>query len=224
VALWDLERGERVGTYQPGHGGIGSLAFTSDPEVFAAGGQDGTVVLVDMREPSAAPMVLDTRDNAGPVVAASEARAFVASVGSDRTVRLWRADTLNLARTYRGRNSDVTAIDLSSDGRYLAAAGSDGGIRVWSSTSSRSVRAFKAHANRTIAIAFGPERLLATAGEDGKVKVWNLRTSRLLRTLGGSAAPIRALSFTHDGRRVIGSGQDGVIRVWSLDVAAVSGI
>jgi WD40 repeat protein len=169
-------------------------------------------------------MVLDSRDNTGLVVAASEARAFVASVGSDRTVRLWRADTLNLARSYRGRNSDVTAIDLSADGRYVAAAGSDGSIRVWSSTSSRPVRAFKAHPHRTVAIAFGPERLLATAGDDGKVKVWNLRSSRLLRTLGGSAAAIRALSFTHDGRRVIGSGQDGVIRVWSLDVAAVSGI
>ena len=224
VALWDLERGEKVSTFQLGHVAITSLAFTSDPEAFAAAGQDGVVGLFDIQTPSSPPLLLDSKDHGAALLAASESRAFVASSGSDRTIRLWRADTHSLARTYRGRASDVTAIDLSADGRYLAAAGADGSIRVWSSSSSRTVRSFKAHPNRAVSLAFGPDRLLATAGDDGKVKVWNLRTSRLMRTLGGSPGPVRALSFTPDGRRVIASGQDGVIRVWSLDIATASGI
>ena len=66
--------------------------------------------------------------------------------------------------------------------------------------------------------------MLATTGDDGKVKVWNLRTSRVVRTLNGGSGGLRALSFAPDGRRVIGAGQDGVIRVWTLDLGPANGI
>jgi WD40 repeat protein len=59
--------------------------------------------------------------------------------------------------------------------------------------------------------------MLAVAGDDGRVKLWNLRSGRIVRSLGGG--PLRALSFSPDGRRLIGAGQDGVIRVWSLAAA-----
>ena len=142
----------------------------------------------------------------------------------DQRERFGRVEPPGLTRTYRGFNGEIAALGISSDGRYLAAAVSDGSIRVWSNSSSRAIRSFKAHPNRTVAIGFGPDRLLATAGDDGRVKVWNLRSARVIRTLSGGTASLRSLSFTPDGRRVIGAGQDGVIRVWSLDLAPANGI
>ncbi len=123
----------------------------------------------------------------GMIVTASLGRGFVASAGADRTVRLWRAETESLTRTYRIPAGEIAALDISSDGRYLAAAITDGSIRVWSNSSSRAIRTFKAHQGRVVAIAFGPDRLLATASDDGKVKVWNLRAGRVVRTLSGGA-------------------------------------
>ena len=154
-----------------------------------------------LRAPS---MLLDGRDGTGMIVTASLGRGFVASAGADRTVRLWRAETESLTRTYRIPAGEIAALDISSDGRYLAAAITDGSIRVWSNSSSRAIRTFKAHQARVGAIAFGPDRLLATASDDGKVKVWNLRAGRVVRTLSGGTGPLRALSFTPDGRRIIG--------------------
>jgi WD40 repeat protein/serine/threonine protein kinase len=224
IVLWDLELAEKIGMYQLGGAAIASLAFTADPNVMAAAAGDGSVALFDTRLPSAPSMLLDGRDGTTQIVAASHSRSFVASAGADRTVRLWRTDTHSLARTYRGQGGGIAALDITSDGRYLAAAGSDGSVRVWSNSSSRAVRTFKAHHNRTVSVAFGPERLLATASEDGRVKLWNLRAARLMRTLAGSPGPLRALAFSQDGRRVIGAGEDGIIRVWSLDGALVNGI
>jgi WD40 repeat protein len=192
--------------------------------VFAAAAQSGSVALFETRLPLAPSVLLEGREAAPMMVTASASRMFVAAAGSERTVRLWRTDTLNLARTYRSQGGEVAAIDISSDGRYLAAAMADGSIKVWPNWSSRPVRSLKAQAARAPAIAFGPDRLLATAGDDGKVKVWNLRTLRLVRTLGGGAGALRAVSFTPDGRRVIGAGQDGVVRVWSLDLGPANGI
>ncbi|MBX9590419.1 MAG: serine/threonine protein kinase [Hyphomonadaceae bacterium] len=222
IVLWELEHAERIGTYQLGSAAAASLAFTADPNVFAAAAQDGSVALFDSRAPSSPSMLLDGRDGAGLIVAASGARGFVASAGADRTVRLWRTETHSLARTYRGQGGEIAALDISSDGRYLAAAIADGSIRVWSNSSSRAVRTFKTQQARVGAIAFGPDRLFATASDDGKIKVWNLRTARMVRTLGG-AGRLRALNFAADGRRIIGAGQDGVIRVWSLDAMPAGG-
>jgi serine/threonine protein kinase len=225
IVLWDLERAEKIGAFQLGTtAAVTSLAFTADPNEFAAASQDGSVALFDTRTPSSPAMLLDGRNGAGTIVTASHGRGFVASAGADRTMKLWRTETESLTRTYRIPAGEIAALDIASDGRYLAAAITDGSIRVWSNSSSRAIRTFKTHQSRAVAIAFGPDRLLATASDDGKVKVWNLRAARVVRTLSGGTSALRALSFTPDGRRVIGAGQDGVIRVWSLDLAPANGI
>jgi serine/threonine protein kinase len=223
IVLWDLERAQKLSTFHLGTAPITSLAFTSDPDVFAVATQNGSVALFETRLPSAPSILLEGRESAAMTVTASASRAFVAAAGSERTVRLWRTDTLKLTRTYRGQSGEVAALDISSDGRYIAAAMVDGAIKVWPNWSSRAVRSLKTQTARATAIAFGPERLLAAANDDGKVKVWNLRAPRVVRTLGGGSGALRAVSFTPDGRRVIGAGQDGVIRVWSLDLGPVNG-
>ena len=127
-------------------------------------------------------------------------------------------------RTYRGPASEITALDISPDGRYVAAATTDGSINVWSNSSSRAVRTLRAHPARIVAIAFGPDRLLATSGEDGKVKLWNLRAGRVVRTLGAGTGPLRALELLARRPAHHGAGQDGMIRVWSLDQTLANGI
>ena len=225
IVLWDLEKAEKIGTFQLGTtAAVASLAFTADANEFAAASQDGSVALFDTRTPSVSSKLLDGRDGTGMIVTASQGRGFVASAGADRTVRLWRTETESLTRTYRIPAGEIAALDISSDGRYLAAAITDGSIRVWSNSSSRAIRTFKTHQGRAVAIAFGPDRLLATTSDDGKVKVWNLRAGKVVRSLSGGTGPLRGLSFTPDGRRVIGAGQDGVVRVWSLDLAPANGI
>jgi serine/threonine protein kinase len=224
IVLWDLERAEKMATFQLGSAPIVSLAFTANPNMFAAAAQDGTVALLDTRAPSAAAVLLDGRDGAGGIVSAARSRDFVAAADSERSIRLWRTDGPNLVRTYRGPNSQITALDISPDGRYVAAGAANGSINVWPSYSSRAVRTLNAHKARILAIAFGPDRMLATSGDDGKVKLWSLRAARVLRTLASSSGPARALSFSPDGRRIMAAGQDGTILVWSLDQTFANGI
>ena len=157
IVLWDLEKAEKIGTFQLGTtAAVASLAFTADANEFAAASQDGSVALFDTRTPSVSSKLLDGRDGTGMIVTASQGRGFVASAGADRTVRLWRTETESLTRTYRIPAGEIAALDISSDGRYLAAAITDGSIRVWSNSSSRAIRTFKAHQGRPVAIAFGP--------------------------------------------------------------------
>jgi hypothetical protein len=210
IVLWDLERAEPLATFQHGTGTIAALAF-ADEDTFAAAAQDGTLALFDIRAPAVPAVPFDGRG--GPAMAAARGQGLIATA-LEHTVRLWRTPETTLARSYRSSGGDITALALSPDGRSVAAAAADGSIRIWRS-SERPVHLLRSGKDRRIsALAFGPNGTLAAAGEDGRVELWRLGTGRIARSLDGG--PLRALSFSPEGGRLIGAGRDGVIRVWAL--------
>jgi serine/threonine protein kinase len=214
IVLWDLERAEKIATFQHGNGTVTALAFCGG-DTFAAVAQDGSVALFNIRTPAGQIVLLDARDGGATLAVAANDRDLLATAGPDRTMRLWRTPAATLARSYRSNGGDITAIAISPDGRRQAAAAADGAVRVWHNSSSRPVNVLRGGEGRRIAaLAFGPDGTLAAAGEDGRVALWRLDRSRIERTLDGG--PLRALSFSPSGRQLIGAGSDGVVRVWVL--------
>ena len=215
IVLWDLDRAEKLSTFQHQQAPITALAFTGDDDHFAVAGQAGNVALFDTRTPSTPVIMIDGQDGA-QTIASARAAALVASAGQDRSIRLWRADTGSLTRSWRGQGDALSALDMSPGGRNIASGSANGSVRVWSTTSSRPQRSFRAHEGRVNAVAFAPsDRLLASAGEDGQVKLWDLRSGRAPRVFRGHVGAVQSVAFSPDGRRVISAGQDGVIRLWS---------
>jgi WD40 repeat protein len=217
VALWDLETGEKLASYKRTDASIWSVAFTGDPERFAASGHDWTVMLFDARIRSAPVQVLEGHDSAVQALAYSPASHLLASGAADRTVKLWDPAVHRLIRTYRGHNDAVTAVSVSPDGRVLASASLDGAIRLWSTTSNRTHRILRGHRGRITALAFSPDgQLLVSAGDDGVVKLWEFRRGRSARNLHGHTGEVRSLSFAPDGRRLASAGSDGIVRLWEV--------
>jgi serine/threonine protein kinase len=223
IVLWDLERAEKLASFQLGSSPVASIAFAGEMESFAASARDGSVAMFEIASPSTPKVLLEGHGAGARLVSASRSRGYLVAGGADRAVRLFRAPGPSLVRTYRNAAGDTSALQIADDGRYIAGGGEDGTVRVWTSWSSRTRRTFKAHDGRITALAFGPERLLATAGEDGTVAVWSLRSRRPVRRLVGRAGQVRALSFSPDGRRLLGAGQDGAIHVWSLAPSPAGG-
>jgi serine/threonine protein kinase len=225
IVLWDLENGERLATVRHGADAIVSLAFAGGSSAFAAARRDGSVALFQIGTPTATGTLIDGQESGGPILAAAPSHGLIVSGGFDGTVRLWKTEGPSMMRTWRHRTSDLTALDISADGTQIAEAGADGSVRVWPSASlrSRGLRRLKAHDGRITAVALGAQGMLATAGEDGSVKLWDLRREPVARALGERIGPVRALSFSHDGRRLYAAGEDGVIRVWSLAISPALG-
>jgi WD40 repeat protein len=215
IVLWDLDRAEKLAVLQH-RAPISSLAFTADPNRFFAASQDGAVALFDIRSPNTPAPLSEDAEGGARMIALARAGGLLVTGGYDRSIRLWRTDSHNLARTWRTSAEGITALDIAPGGRTIASAAADGTVRLWTTSSSRVQRTLKAHEGRVTALAFAPDNgMLATAGEDGVVKLWNLRSGRSARTLRGHTGPVRAVSFSSDGLRVISAGQDGTIRIWS---------
>lgn len=217
VALWDLETGDKVVSYKRNEASIWSVAFTGDPERFAASSHDWTIMLFDARARAGPVHILEGHDGAVQSLAYSPAGHVLCSGGADRTVKLWNPETLRLIRTYRGHNDAVTAVNLTPDGRVLASASLDGAIRLWSTSSSRTYRILRGHRGRITALAFSPDgQLLASAGDDSVVKLWEFRRGRSARSVHGHTGEVRSLSFAPDGRRLASAGSDGIVRLWEV--------
>jgi serine/threonine protein kinase len=216
IILWDLERADKLATFQHQQAPISALAFIGDTDHFAAASQSNAVALFAVRDPAAAAAVFEAQDGGQAIAGARWTSLLATAAGQDRGIRLWRTDTHSLTRSWRGHSETVSALDITAGGRKVASGSAAGAVRVWSTSSSRPQRSFQAHHGRVTSVAFGPDdRLLASAGEDGQVKVWDLRSGRAPRVYRGHAGPVHTIAFSGDGRRILSAGQDGVIRIWN---------
>jgi WD40 repeat protein/serine/threonine protein kinase len=223
VVLWDIDRAEKIATVQRNEANIWAVAFTGDPDRFAAASHDWKVTLWDARQTAAPLHVLDGHENSVQSLAYSPQRLLLASGSADKTVRLWNLDTLDLKRSYRGPRDFVTSVAFSRSGKLLAAGALDGRIQVWSVLSSRRLRALSGHRGRVADIAFSPSGdQLASAGEDGTVRLWDLKRGRILRALTGHVGGATAVAFSPDGQHLASAGVDGRVRLWAIPLGPLA--
>jgi len=90
---------------------------------------------------------------------------------TDRTVRLWSADTGEVLDILRGHTDMVLDVAFSPDGAELASASYDKTIRIWD-LASRRHRVLRGHLGAVNRVAWrGPDQLV-TGSPDGTIRVW----------------------------------------------------
>lgn len=218
VVLWDISRGEKLGTFRRNEASVWSVTFAGSADRFAATGHDWKVALWDAKTTTAPVHVFEGHESAAQAVAFDPKGTLLASGGADKTVRVWNLETLDPVRTYKGQKDYVTALTFSPDGRIIAAASLDGSIRLLSSASSRHMRTLSGHKGRVGGLAFSPSgELLASAGEDGTIRLWDFKRGRTVRTFA-SQGGVKAVAFSPDGNRIAAAGDDGAVRLWNAQM------
>jgi hypothetical protein len=136
----------------------------------------------------------------------------MASGSSDRTIKLWDAETGQELRTLKG-DLYVESVVFSPDGRRLAAGG--GTLKLWDAESGREIRTFNGHKGGVWSVAFSPDgRRIVSSGLDATIKLWDSETGQELSTLKGHAGGVRGVVFSPDGNRIVSASNDGTLKVW----------
>jgi RNA polymerase sigma factor (sigma-70 family) len=133
-------------------------------------------------------------------------------------VRLWETRTGKELKFFPGeKNHNVTACDISPDGRRLAIL-SHAALAIWdiSRGAIRDVYGF-----RFSIVRFAPDgKTLLTAGPDpgpeSIFKVWDLATATVVRSWKGPQSTIASAIFTPDGKTVVTACGDRTIRFWDM--------
>ncbi len=127
-------------------------------------------------------------------------------------------------RTIKAHESEVIALDVSADGRWLVTGSTDDTARLWNLDAAGTLvpRTLGGHDGTVTAVAFTPDGThIATAGEDGTIGLWDATSAAPVKRIAVSSQPLRSAAFGADGRSLLTGGDDGVARLVDLDSGAV---
>jgi eukaryotic-like serine/threonine-protein kinase len=193
---------------------VRGLAIGSDGKLFAGDRQGGLYVWsLDADEP------LMTAEQPGAIytVAISPDGKTLATGGSEKTIRLWNAETLKQRLPLEGHAGQVYGLSFNQHGDQLASAGWDGTIRIWDSSTGKLLHSWNGQGGDIWSIAFSPRASkLATGNSDGAVRVWDADKGSLLATFLGHGTTVHTIAVNHDGTLLASGGRDGAVRIWNV--------
>jgi WD40 repeat protein len=168
--------------------------------------------------------------HAGEVLAAaySPDGGFIASAGTGRVIRVWKAAGRQDVAVLHGHLWDVTGLAFSADGRRLASTsrgatpGREGSVRFWEVGAGTGLPVLRGHTKYVYPVAYSPDgRWIASGSWDKTVLLWDARTGEPCAKLRHPGA-LFTLAFAPDSSWLAtGCGVDGQLRIWSLATAEV---
>ena len=157
----------------------------------------------------------------GPVMAVAIASdgTWLATGGSDGSVRLWDAATGQLRATLTGHTGEVFAVAIAPDGTWLATGGRGGPVRLWDADTGQPRGILPVEIGWMSAVAIAPKdgSWLATGDLDGSVRLWDTATGQLRATLTGHTGEVFAVAIARDDTWLATGGSDGSVRLWDKD-------
>jgi WD40 repeat protein len=225
VRVWEVARPAKEPlALSTGKSTVRSVVFSPDGGHLAARDGDGAVWVWDVAHPAKEPLEIQTvRDLTVSDVAFSLDGPRVATAGSDKMIRVWKAVTslkgggepLKEICSWKRSNASYN-LAISRDGQYVATGDDRGIVTIWDVASPDKVpRTFRGSQGRIEDVAFSPrDNHMAVVGADGTIRVFDIiRPEKEVYSLD-EAKDTKEVVFSQDGLCVATVALDGKVRIW----------
>jgi serine/threonine protein kinase/sugar lactone lactonase YvrE len=215
IRLWDMASRQTRATLTGHTAVVMSVAFSPDWKTLASASADRTIRLWDLRTRSTKTVLTGHTESVNSV-AFSPDGGSLASGSSDQSGRLWNPATGKNTATLRKRPAAVNFVTFGPDGTVMMTAYADNTVGFW-----RTARPGEDPGVLTISdissvngLALS-EELIAIGATPGLVSLWDGEKSvpPPLRI----TAPVNAVAFHPDGKRLVAGSSNGTIVLWDTD-------
>ena len=137
---------------------------------------------------------------------------YMATIGDDRTVRIWDlttnevVSTLQVDTDFGGGGHGVA---FSPDGTQLLTVSGEANATLWDVSTGNDILNLEGHSAHLATVAISSDgKMFATGSEDGTAKLWDVATGKELFTLGDEETFALYITFSPDGK-ILYTGSDG---------------
>jgi WD40 repeat protein/serine/threonine protein kinase len=140
----------------------------------------------------------------------------IAAASTDKTIRIWDAQTGEEVATLTGHTAAVVTVAYSPDGTKLASGSDDSTIRLWDTRTGQELQVIREHSTSVRSVVFRPDgQVLASGSEDHQIRLWDLPSGKIgwIREQGGE---LMGIAFSPDGGRLVSTARDNKILLWNV--------
>jgi U3 small nucleolar RNA-associated protein 21 len=117
----------------------------------------------------------------------------------------------------RGHTASITGVVVDNLNQTVVSSALDCTVIFWSFTTGLPVHRLKLPDAAALLMKYSPSSsLLALACDDLCIRIVDVSSQRIVRELWGCVGPINSIAFSHDGRWIIASSMDSVVRVFDI--------
>jgi len=137
------------------------------------------------------------------------------SGGMDGTSRLWDVESGQQRQKLEGHTGLVTAVAFVPDHRAVT-GGLDGFVILWDLETGREIKRWRGPMKYVVALDVHGRYAIVAA--DRMLRLWDTESGKEVRTFEGHTAPVNAVAFSVDGKRIVSGSDDRTIRVWDVEM------
>lgn len=118
----------------------------------------------------------------------------------------------------RGHSGSVTAVDFSSDEKYVVSSSLDGTVRLWSLELSSLLVSYTGHMLPVWDVSFAPEfgYYFASSGGDRTARLWATERSQPLRIFCGHQGDVDVVRWHPNCHYIATGSSDSTVRLWDI--------
>jgi WD40 repeat protein/beta-lactamase regulating signal transducer with metallopeptidase domain len=226
VKVWDVAGGKEVAALTGHTGMVFKVAVSADGKVLASCSADKTAKLWDLETNKEIRTLAEHTAVVRSLAFTADGRKLL-TAGWDNQVKVWDVAEGKVKSSVTLTFSGPSCLAVAPDGKSIAVAersaenARTGTVQIWDLEPAR-MRAQLRLDGRTLTVAFSPDGKTLAVGsgrarETGSVHLYNAATGQALSTLTGFAGAVEGVTFSRDGKFVLGGGHvanTGGILVW----------
>lgn len=219
LKVWDLNNGKYIGDLI-GHGshpargsGVCEAVVTHDGQWLVSGGADGTLRVWSLESGQLLHILEGSVGSVKLIRTSADGHTVVAEDGHDLLVWHLAADTGY--RINSAHSEAVSAIAVTTDGRFAVSASHDRLLKVWDLEQGRELATLRGHEDSVKSVVITQDgRRAVSASWDKTVRVWDIGSGEELCKLAGHTHWVTSVAIVPEGTIAASAAHDNTVRLW----------